>query len=166
MVHRTVSGTGTIRVRIGAPGDAGEIVATLTDGTSRTTHGDDYRVPDDQTITRFTIESTCDATVDPIDDASFGSASCLVATSTVTPEGANDVGAVITETVTVRNVGGSPTTEATLATTVPTSVGYVTASAIPNGVWNYLPDTLLVTLVGATGRPGVLLPGEAVLATW
>jgi len=166
VAHRTVSGTGTIRVRIGAPGAAGEIVATLTDGMSWTTHGDDYRVPDEQTITRFTIESTGGATVDLIDDASFGSASCLVATSTVTPEGANDVGAVITETVTVRNVGGSPTTEATLATTIPTSLRYVTDSAIPNGVWNYLPDTLLVTLVGATGRPGVLLPGEAVLATW
>jgi hypothetical protein len=166
LAHRTVSGTGTIRVRIGAPGEAGEVVATLTDGTTWTTHGDDYRVPDDQTITRFTIESTGGTAVDLIDDASFGSASCLVATSTVTPEGANDVGAVITETVTVRNVGGSPTTEATLATTVPTSLRYVTDSAIPTGVWNYLPDTLLVTLVGASGRPGVILPGEAVLATW
>ncbi|MBU3702594.1 MAG: hypothetical protein FGM58_11175, partial [Acidimicrobiia bacterium] len=166
LAHRTVSGTGTIRVRIGAPGEGGEVVATITDGSTWTTHGDDYRVPDDQTITRFTIESTGGAAVDLIDDASFGSASCLVATSTVTPEGANDVGAVITETVTVRNIGGSPTTEATLATIVPTSLRYVTDSAIPDGVWNYLPDTLLITLVGASGRPGVILPGEAVLATW
>ena len=166
LAHRVVNGSGTVKVRIGAPGESGEVVATLTDGTTWASHGDDYRVPDDQTITRFTIESTGGGAVDLIDDASFGSASCLVATSSVTPEGANDVGAVITETVIVRNVGGSPTTDATLATTVPTSLRYVTGSAIPNGIWNYVPDTLLVTLVGATGRAGVILPGEAVLATW
>lgn len=166
LAHRTVTGVGTVRVRIGAPGEIGEVVATLTDGTAWTTHGDDYRVPTDQTITRLTIESTGGGALDLIDDASFGSPSCLVATSSVTPEGANDVGAVITETVVVRNLGGSPTTEATLATTLPTSLRYVTGSAIPNGVWDYLPDTLLVTLVGASGRPGVILPGEAVLASW
>lgn len=166
LAHRTVSGTGTVRVRLGAPGETGAVVATLTDGASWTTHGDDYVVPDDQSITRLTIESDASSSVNLLDDVSFGAASCLVATSTVTPEGANDVGTVLTETVTVRNVGGVPTTEATLATTLPAGLRYVPDSASPNGVWNYLPDTLLITLVGASGRPGVLLPGEAVLASW
>ena len=166
LAHRALTGSASIEVRLGAPGEPGEVRATLRDGEAWTRHSGTYVVPDGQTITRLTIEADAGSGGNLLDDVSFGSASCLFVTSEMTPDGAIDVESPLTQRVVVRNVGGAPTTEASVIVTPPTALEYLTDSAIPAGVWNFIPDSLIVPLVGASGVTGVILPGEAVTASW
>lgn len=166
--HRSVIGTSSMRVLIGAPGAEGKEQAVLNDATTWTRHNGTYKVPDGQTITRITLVAAEGAAPDSnlVDEVSLGTPSCVSASISLTPTTPEAVEGIITQTAALKNTGGSPTKDVVLSVTMSKTVEYVENSSTPAGVFGLTPDTLLIRPVGALGVPGVILPTESVVVSW
>ncbi|WP_155123615.1 MULTISPECIES: DUF11 domain-containing protein [unclassified Actinoplanes] len=132
--HRGRLGTDVMAVRIGPAG--GALVqqgSTLSDvATAWGTWSMNYTVPAGQTTTRFAFESVSAAQNKPtygnfLDGISFGTAACLLTTTSVSAATAN-VGDVLTYTVNADNRGGNPAKFSVLSDTLPAGTTFVPGS--------------------------------------
>ena len=166
--HRAVNGSASMRVLIGSPGAEGKEQAVVNDATTWTRHNGTYKVPDGQTITRITLLPTDGSAPDAnlVDEVSFGTASCVSASVSMTPTTPVAVEDIITQTAVIKNTGGSPTKDVVLGVTMSKTVEYVKDSSTPAGTFGLLADTLLIRPIGALGVPGAILPTEAVVVSW
>ena len=103
-------------VDIGIPGQPLVTQAALTDNDSSgwVGHTGTYVVPANQTVTRFAFVSAPMGSGNPmignfLDDISFGTPSCVVASKSVTPTGPVSVGETLTYSIPLTNQGGSQT---------------------------------------------------------
>ena len=166
--HRAVNGSASMRVLIGSPGAEGKEQAVVNDATTWTRHNGTYKVPDGQTITRITLLPTDGSAPDAnlVDEVSFGTASCVSASVSMTPTTPVAVEDIITQTAVIKNTGGSPTKDVVLGVTMSKTVEYVKDSSTPAGTFGVVADTLLIRPIGALGVPGAILPTEAVVVSW
>ncbi|BDZ49348.1 hypothetical protein GCM10025867_15890 [Frondihabitans sucicola] len=136
--HRGRAGTDTMRVIIGAPGGTlTQSGANLTDGnTAWGTHTGTYKVPAGQTTTRFGFQAVSsaggNATVGNfLDNISFGSGPCVVASKTVqnlSGHSPAQVGDTLRYTVSATNSGGTPAPQTSLADPLDAGLTYVPGS--------------------------------------
>lgn len=166
--HRAVAGTAAMRVLIGSPGARGSEQGSFTDGTAWTRHTGTYKVPDGQTITRITLVpgegSATDANL--VDAVTLGTASCVLASVSLTPTTPVAVEGIVTQTAVITNTGGSPTGDVVFGVRIAKTAEYVKDSSTPAGTYGLTPDTLLIRPVGALGIAGVILPSESVVVSW
>ncbi|MCU1417071.1 MAG: hypothetical protein JWP32_1245 [Schumannella sp.] len=135
--HRGRAGVDVMQVSLGAP--AGPLVtqAVMSDGnTAWGTYSGLYTVPVGQTTTRFAFESISSvggaSFGNFLDDASLGTAACVVVTKSVTnvSRGGTDAvaGDVLEYTVDAQNQGGVPATSAVVTDAVPAGTTFVPGS--------------------------------------
>ena len=130
-------------VTLGAPADAGVVQGSYSAATSEwVRHEGVYTVPAGQTTTKFAFSAVSTGSGDQsvgnfIDDVSFGSGPCLIASSTVanitTPGGELRVGDTLEATTTVKNIGGSLALTSAVAGVVPGGVEFIPGSIIIGG---------------------------------
>lgn len=138
--HRGRTGVDTMEVRMGAPGGALALQATLSDGLTWATYSGYYTVPAGQTTTRFSFDSTATANGNPsignfLDAVSFTSGACVVATKSVanlSGAAAVRLGVTLRYSVVAANGGAS---DASLSSVI---------DALPVGV-SLVPGTITVT---------------------
>ena len=171
--HRARTGPDTMYVDIGVPGTTLGRQATLTDNIAAgwVGHSGVYVVPAGQTITRFAFVSgptgSGNLTVGNfLDDISFGTPSCVVASKSVSPVGAVNAGQILTYTVSLSNQGGSATKDLVMSDVLPQNVTYVAGSAGPGSSYDAGTRTLTVRPVGTAGTAGVLESGKATQVTF
>ena len=177
--HRGRQGVDTMNVRIGVPGSALGVVATVSDGNSAWgRHGGTYVVPAGQTVTRFAFESVSAAGGNKsignfLDAISFGTPACVTAEKYVHPDsGSVNVGDQVNYRIQVNNEGGSATTAASISDVLPLNTTYVpgntllntgsTTIVLPDSVYNAGTRTITANLVGDSGVTGVIEPGTTV----
>ena len=172
LAHRARQGTDTMRVVIGSPGVPGVENAVFSDTTAGWgRHTGTYVVPANQTITRFAFEAVSTGSGNPtignfLDDVSFGSPSCVLATKTVTPSGPVNVGDTVTYTIGIENEGGSATSDVVVSDVLPAGIDYVDGSLMAPGTYD--PGTRTLTFRPSTSPnpPVVISPGELVEVTF
>ena len=105
--HRSVTGSATVRVLIGSPGASGAQQGVFTDGAAWTRHNGTYKVPDGQTITRITLVPADGSPPDAnlLDAITFGTASCVSASVSLTPTTPVAVEGIVTQTAVITNTG-------------------------------------------------------------
>ncbi|MEU4419849.1 hypothetical protein AB0F81_04435 [Actinoplanes sp. NPDC024001] len=141
--HRGRLGTDTMAVKIGPPPASANLPfapnynSLVVDGAASWGNwSGTYTVPAGQTTTRFAFDSISTAQGKPthgnfLDGISFGTASCLESTTTVTSAsggGTANVGDVLTYTVNTRNRGGNPAKNVVLTDDLPANVTFVPGS--------------------------------------
>ena len=172
LAHRARQGTDTMRVVIGSPGTPGIENARFSDTTAAWgRHTGTYVVPANQTITRFAFEAVSTGSGNPtignfLDDVSFGSPSCVLATKTVTPAGAVNVGDTVTYTIGIENEGGSATSDVVVSDVLPAGIDYVDGSLMAPGSYDPVTRTLTFRPSLSPNPPVVISPGELVEVTF
>ncbi|MPQ97585.1 DUF11 domain-containing protein [Modestobacter sp. I12A-02628] len=135
--HRGREGNDTMAVNIGPAGGTLTEQRQITDGRNAWgSHSGLYTVPAGQTTTRFAFAAVSThrgglSVGNFLDDVTFGTAACVVATQTVTsPTGGTwaRAGDVLTHTVTASSGGGNPASSAVFTGTLPPGVSYVPGS--------------------------------------
>ncbi|GII94689.1 CARDB domain-containing protein [Sinosporangium siamense] len=137
--HRGRSGTDTMALDIGAPGNPVQ-QTTVSDGTTRWgTYAGTYTVPAGQTTTRFAFRSISAAGGNAaignfLDDVFFGTAPCVILTKSASPQSTVNVGDVITYRLTAVNHGGDTAENLQLTDSIPAGTTFVPGSLqIVNG---------------------------------
>jgi len=172
LAHRARQGTDTMRVVIGSPGTPGVENARFSDTTAGWgRHTGTYVVPADQTITRFAFEAVSTGSGNPtignfLDDVSFGSPSCVLATKSVTPSGPVNVGDIVTYTIGIENEGGSATSDVVVSDVLPAGIEYVDGSLMAPGTYDPVTRTLTFRPSTSPNPPVVISPGELVEVTF
>lgn len=147
--HRGREGSDTMAVNIGPAGGTLVEQRQMTDGKSAWgTYSGLYTIPPGQTTTRFAFAAVRTSTGNLsvgnfLDDISFGTSACLVASETVTSSTGMPFGQggdVLTVNVTAVSGGGNPSTGTTVRITIPPGVTYV-------------PGSIRVTGGGSTSSP-------------
>ena len=143
LLHRARVGTDVMSVALGAPGVTGVTQGSYSAATSGwVRHEGIYTVPVGQTVTKFAFSAVSTGSGDQsignfIDDVSFGSGPCLIASSTVTnittPGGDLRVGDSIEYTTSVKNTGGSLALASAVAGVVPARIDVIPGSIVING---------------------------------
>ncbi len=172
LAHRARQGTDTMRVVIGSPGAPGVENSRFSDTTAGWgRHTGTYVVPANQTVTRFAFEAVSTGSGNPtignfLDDISFGTPACVLATKMVTPSGPVNVGDTVTYTIDVENLGGSATSDVVVSDVLPADIEYVDGSLMAAG--SYDPGTRTLTFRPSTSPnpPVVIGPGELVEVTF
>lgn len=172
LAHRARQGTDTMRVVIGQPGATGVENARFSDTTAGWgRHTGTYVVPPNQTITRFAFEAVSAGSGNPtignfLDDVSFGTPSCVLATKSVSPAGPRNVGEEVTYSIEVENAGGSATSDVVITDVLPVGMDFVPGSLL--GAGSYDPSTRTVTVRPSLSAnpPVVIGPGESVIVSF
>jgi len=172
LAHRARQGTDTMRVVIGSPGVPGVENAVFSDTTAAWgRHTGTYLVPANQTITRFAFEAVSTGSGNPtignfLDDVSFGSPACVLATKMVTPEGPHNIYDTVTYTIAVENLGGSATSDVVVSDVLPAGIEYVDGSLMAPGTYNAQTRTLTFRPSTSPNPPVIIGPGEIVEVTF
>lgn len=172
LAHRARQGTDTMRVVIGSPGASGVENSRFSDTTAGWgRHTGTYVVPANQTITRFAFEAVSSGSGNPtignfLDDISFGTPACVLATKSVTPEGPRNVGDTVMYTIGVENEGGSATSDVVITDVLPAGVEYVAGSLMAPGTYNAQTRTLTFRPSTSPNPPVIIGPGELVEVTF
>ncbi len=143
LLHRARVGTDTMSVSIGVGGTTGAVQGTYSATTAAwVRHEGIYTIPAGQTLTRFAFSSVSTGSGSAsvgnfIDDVSFGSGPCLVASTKVTSLNplTTDlrIGDTVLYTTTVKNTGGSLALSSAIAAVVPAGVEIVPGSITVGG---------------------------------
>ncbi|MCZ2827255.1 hypothetical protein O2W14_00215 [Modestobacter sp. VKM Ac-2986] len=137
LAHRGRSGTDVMSVVLGAPSGLLTGQGNLSDGrTAWGVHSGTYTVPAGQTTTRFGFRAVTSAGGNPsvgnfLDNISFGTGPCVVATTTATTRYGGptaNVGELLTYTVSAANAGGNPARNAVVTDVLPAGVTFVPGS--------------------------------------
>ena len=172
LAHRARQGTDTMRVVIGSPGAPGVENDRFSDTTAAWgRHTGTYTVPAGQTITRFAFEAVSTGSGNPtignfLDDISFGTPSCVVASKEVTPIGPRNVGDELTYSITVENLGGSATSDVVITDVLPAGTDFVNGSLLGTGSYDPLSRTVTVRPSLPPTPPVVIGPGESVTVSF
>ncbi len=172
LAHRARQGTDTMRVVIGSPGASGVENSRFSDTTAGWgRHTGTYVVPANQTITRFAFEAVSSGSGNPtignfLDDISFGTPACVLATKSVTPEGPRNVGDTVTYTIGIENEGGSATSDVVVSDVLPAGIEYVVGSLMAPGTYNAQTRTLTFRPSTSPNPPVIIGTGELVEVTF
>ena len=169
--HRGRQGVDTMHVEIGPAGGASNYSSgTISDGnTAWGRWTGSYTVPAGQYTTRFAFiaDSTAGGNKSIgnfLDDISFGTPACVIATKDVYPQGPVDVGETLTYVVSVTNEGGAATRDITITDAIPANTTYVAGSASPSG--SLSGSTLTLRPAGTSGVLGVVEPGATAVVSF